>query len=377
MGTDTRKYDVMVAGYTCADLTPEFRRGEKAAITEVFKPGRLTEIEGISFIPGGVVPNTGLALKKFNKKVYLNGLVGDDFIGKVLTESLGQDEVSEGIQITEKEGTAFGIVIALPGIDRIFLESAGCNKIFDTNHIDYNVAVQSRIFHFGYPPLLRQFYLNGGSQLVEMFATVLKAGTVTSLDFSLPDPESESGSLDWQKILRKVLPFVKICTPSLEEVLQMMMPEKLDIIDRIPESVIMEIGMRMVSYGVEIVLIKAAHRGVYLFTGNISSVNKLLGNTLDEKQWNDRELRCDAYPADPAKIINATGAGDTSIAAFLSAILEGDDPERSLQYAAMAGRNKLYCNNIVKELPGWEDMTEQINSGTKKITELSINQQNK
>lgn len=365
----------MVAGYTCADLTPEFRKSENAAITEIFKPGRLTEIEGISFMPGGLVPNTGLALKKFNKKVYLNGLVGDDFIGAVLTEWLGKYKLSEGLQITEKEGTAIGVVIALPGNDRIFLESAGCNTIFDTNHIDYDAASRSKIFHFGYPPLLRQFYQNGGSKLVEMYANVLKAGTVTSLDLSLPDPESESGSLDWQKILRQVSPFVDICAPSLEEAMQMMMPGQLDILDQIPESVIREIGRQLVSYGVEIVLLKAAHRGIYLFTGDISSANDRLGGILDKGYWNHRELWCAAYFAAPARVINANGAGDTAIAAFLSAILDGQGPEGSLQYAAVAGRNNLYCNNIFEELQGWADMTEQIKKEGKMITDLNINQQ--
>lgn len=365
----------MVAGYTCADLTPDFGKSKKVSISEVFKPGRLTEIDGISFMPGGVVPNTGQALKRFNKKVFLNGLVGNDFIGTVLTKWLDRYGLSEGIQITDKEGTALGIVMALPGIDRIFLESAGCNKIFDASHIDYKAVSRSRIFHFGYPPLLREFYQNGGSKLAEMFAVVLKAGTVTSLDFSLPDPDSESGRVDWQRILRRVSPFVDIFAPSLEEALQMMMPEQLDIIDRIPENVIIDIGREIISYGVEIVLLKAAHRGAYLFTGDISSANERLGGILDKGQWNYRELWCEAYPADPAKVINANGAGDTAIAAFLSAILEGLDPVKSLQYAAMAGRNKLYCNNILEDLEGWEVMTEQIQIEGKMVTDLNINQQ--
>ena len=372
MDSDKREYDVVVAGYTCIDLTPEFRKNEKSAIATIFKPGQLTEIEGISFMPGGVVPNTGMALKKFNKRVYLNGLVSDDMMGNALNKWLSRYGLTEGIQVTEKEGTAFSIVLAPPGIDRIFLESTGCNQIFDASHINYEVVSRSRMLHFGYPPLLKQFYRNGGNQLVEMFAKVKKAGAVTSLDFSLPDPESESGRIDWCGILQRVLPLVDICAPSLEEAAQMMMPEALaklnsspgqiDIIDQIPENMIMDIGRRMVAFGTKILMVKAAHRGVYLFTGDISSVNDRLGDILDEEQWNHSELQRHAYPADPAKVKNATGAGDTAIAAFLSAILDGKGPASSLKYAALAGRNNLYCNNIYTELPGWEDMTEEVNS---------------
>ena len=42
-------------------------------------------------------------------------------------------------------------------------------------------------------------------------------GVVTSLDFSLPDPESESGKINWPEIMKKLLPFTDIFVPSLEE----------------------------------------------------------------------------------------------------------------------------------------------------------------
>ena len=136
-------------------------------------------------------------MKKFNKNVFLNGLVGDDFIGKIAIEWLDKYNLSEGIRITDKAGTAFSIVIAPPGIDRIFLESPGCNQIFDTSFINFDAISQSRLFHFGYPPLLKQFYQDNGSQLVDLFSKIQKMGVVTSLDFSLPDTESESGKIDW------------------------------------------------------------------------------------------------------------------------------------------------------------------------------------
>ena len=63
-----------------------------------------------------------------------------------------------------------------------------------------------------------------------------------------------------------------------------------------------------------------------------------------------------------SKIKNSSGAGDTAVAAFLSAILDGEDPESALKYAAMAGRNNLYCKNIYDDLSDWEEMTEEIKS---------------
>ena len=124
------RYDVVVAGYLCLDLFPEFsKRNSKTDIKDLLIPGSLTEIEGLAFVPGGVVANTGLALCKFNKKVFLNGLVGDDFIGKTIMDWFEKNGVVEGIKVVNNETTGLSIVIAPAGVDRIFLESAGCNLI--------------------------------------------------------------------------------------------------------------------------------------------------------------------------------------------------------------------------------------------------------
>jgi sugar/nucleoside kinase (ribokinase family) len=376
-----KKYDVVVAGYTCVDLTPKFNKNvSHTSIASLFRPGKLIEIDGLDISLGGVVPNTGLALKKFGKKVFLNGLIGDDFIGKIAKELFGGYGVSEGIKTTPKAGTAFSIVLTPPGMDRVFLESPGCNQILDMESIDLDAVSQSRIFHFGYPPLLKQFYLNNGDLLFEMFSFVRKMGTVTSLDFSLPDSESESGKIDWPAVMKHILPVTDIFVPSLEEVLQIMMPSQYakimsasgsgDIIDHVPINLIREIGGIIIDSGVKILLIKAAHRGVYLMTGDISLINKKPGFDLSEEKWNFRELRCDSYHADNSKVVSASGAGDTAAAAFLSSILDGDSPELSMKYAAIAGRNNLYCRDIYTELGGWDCITREIMAEPNEITDF-------
>jgi len=376
-----KKYDIAVAGYTCVDMIPDFKKlASFTSLTDLFKPGKLIEINGLDVVLGGVVANTGLALKNFNKKVFLNGLVGDDFMGKIAKEWFERSNISEGIKTTKKAGTAFSIVLAPPGVDRIFLESPGCNKIFDTSFINFDAISQCKLFHFGYPPLLKQFFRNHGKQLVEMFSKIQKMGVVTSLDFSLPDLESESGKINWPDLMQNVLPFIDIFVPSLEEVLQIMIPSKYaeiqascantEAIPQIPTPLIREVGKMIIDYGVKIVLIKAGERGAYLLTGDISPINEKMGIHLPDKNWNFRELWCEAYSADNSKIINTNGAGDTAVAAFLSAILDGLCVESSLKYAAIAGRNTLYCHNIHTDLSDWTKMTEGIISETHEIIDF-------
>jgi len=365
------KYDVVIAGYTCVDLIPEFKKNTSyTSISNIFIPGRLIEIDRVSFVLGGVVANTGLALKKFNRKVYLNGLVGNDVVGKMAKEWLEEYNISEGIQTTEIAGTAISIVIAPPGVDRIFLESSGCNQIFDTSFIKFDIISQSRIFHFGYPPLLTQFLLHSGSQLAEMFSSIQKMGVVTSLDFSIIDPQSESGKINWPEVMKKILPNIDIFVPSLEEVLQIMTPLKYaefqdsfkngELINEVPVSLIKEIGKLIIDSGVKILLIKAGERGAFLITGDVSSINENTAINLQIESWNFREFWCKAYSVDETKTINSNGAGDTAVAAFLSAILDGHCAESALKYAALAGRNNLYCQNIFTDLSDWQEMTKEI-----------------
>jgi sugar/nucleoside kinase (ribokinase family) len=375
-----KKYDVTVAGYTCLDLSPRFRKNKThVSIDRLFQPGKLIEIDGLDVSLGGIVPNAGLALKKFGKKVFLNGLVGDDSIGIIAKELFEKYGVFEGIRSTSKAETAFSIVIAPPGVDRIYLESPGCNRILDAEWIDFDAVSRSRIFHFGYPPLLQQFYLKNGLKLFDLFSDVSKMGTITSLDFSLPDAESESGNIDWPVVMRRILPVTDIFVPSLEEVLQIMMPLEYteilsasgnnSIINHIPVRLIREIGRMIISGGVKILLIKAAHRGIYLMTGKVSSLNERPDINLPGEEWNDRELWCDSYLADNVKVVNASGAGDTAAAAFLAALLDGDSPELSMQYAAFAGRNNLYCRNIFNELGGWDIIRRGILNESTHITD--------
>ena len=172
--------------------------------------------------------------------------------------------------------------------------------------------------------------------------------------------------------MQKVLPYTDIFVPSLEEVLQIMKPVEYaeilsssvssDIIDQVIINTIREIGRGFIDSGVKMLLIKAGHLGAYLLTGNISSINEKAGLNLVQENWNNCELWCKAYKADPLKIKNSSGAGDTAAAAFLSAILNNEGPDSSIRYATLAGRNNLYCKNVYDDLKDWEEMKKEINS---------------
>ncbi len=358
--------DAVVAGYLGVDIAPGFPSGRPAVpAAEFFRPGRLVETEGLSFSLGGVVANTGLAMKRFGQRVGLMGAVGCDALGDIVVSRMEGHGVAEGIRRNPMAGTAYGIVIAPPGMDRIFFEDPGCNAVFCAKDIDYPTVAQSRLFHFGYPPLMKEMWAANGAELRELFERVRELGVATSLDMTLPDPTSPDGKADWRGILAATLPCVDIFVPSLEEILFMLEPERYacllaaagggDIVDMVPHDLFDRVADTILDLGVKVLMIKSGHRGAYFRTGDVAA----LGATLDlpPGNWNHRKLWIDPFPTEPARIKNACGAGDCAVAGFLTALLNGAEIEKAAGYAMLAGRDNLYGIDAFSGLSDWSEMT--------------------
>jgi len=363
-------YDAVVAGYIGVDITPGFPASRTPVpLSELLRPGKLIQTEGLDFSLGGVVANTGLALKRFGKQVALMGLAGNDALGDTVLNKLREHGVSSGIRRTDRAGTAYGIVLAPPGTDRMFLEDPGCNGIFTAADVDYETVAKSRLFHFGYPTLMQSLFVNNGAELQKLLARVREVGVATSLDMTLPDPDSSAGKVDWQSLLAGALPHVDIFVPSLEEILFLMDPKQYahiisttqggDITDAVPPGFYASLSNRILALGVTVLMIKAGHRGAYLRTGDIGKLNAATSLRLADN-WSHRELWIPAFPADPALIRNACGAGDCAVAGFLAAMLSGADIERTGRYAMMAGRDNLYGADALSGLSDWSTMTDRL-----------------
>ena len=357
-----RPIDAVVAGYLGVDIAPGFASSGAGAFAERFRPGKLIETRGLKISLGGVVANTGLALKKFGCRVELMGCVGYDALGDIALTQLAEAGVDGGIRRMEGEGTAYGIVLAPPGMDRLFLEDPGCNRVFNAGDIDYELVGQSRLFHLGYPPLMDALWADQGSELKRILEQVRACGPVISLDMTLPDPDAPAGKADWREILASALPLVDIFVPSVEELLYMLDPDGYarlseqtadgDMVDAIPESEYARLAEMTLDMGVDILLIKAGHKGAYLRTVErvASSLPWGAAGGCPQGLWLPPEER------DVAFIVNASGAGDGAIAGFLAALLKGEGVISAGRYAMIAGRDNLYGQDAISGLRDWEEM---------------------
>ena len=363
-----KKYDVTVAGHICFDIIPEIPDTGVREMSNLFKPGKLLNVGGVKTSSGGPVSNTGIALKKLGLNVAFIARIGDDDFGKLLINLLEKQGHTAGISISTTDKTSYTVAIAPPGIDRIFLHNPGANDQFSYLDINEEIIAQSKMFHLGYPPLMYNCYKNDGTELAKIFKYAKSTGAITSLDMSLPDPDSRSGKAPWRSILENILPNVDIFLPSIEEAFFMLDPEKYfkikedagekDIIGFIDPEDYTRLAEECLKLGAKIVSLKSANRGFYIMTNELKQENFKFLEGLDTANWSNRELWCPAFQIE--KIASATGSGDSSIAGFLSAFFNGKPIEKALKYANCVGNQNLRELDAVSGIKGWETTTEMV-----------------
>jgi sugar/nucleoside kinase (ribokinase family) len=185
----------------------------------------------------------------------------------------------------------------------------------------------------------------------------------TSLDITLPDPNSEAGKTDWNRIYRRLLPAVDIFMPSIEEAYYTLFPKKYldrqvesdgnEMIDRFTPDDYAEVTERFLSMGCAMVALKSGHNGWYFRSAAATRLRKM-GRAVpsDISQWADAEVWCPAFAV--ASVASAAGAGDNSIAAFLSALLRDYPLILCLKLANCAGYMNLRSLDTLGGLPSWD-----------------------
>ena len=361
----------VVAGHICLDITPVFPEEKGAAFSSVFSPGTLTNVGPAQLSPGGAVANTGQAMALFGADVTLMGKVGDDPLGRTLLSLLGS---REGMIVSPGAATSYSVVLALPGSDRFFLHCPGANDTFCAGDLNRERLRGASHFHFGYPPLMRRLYEDGGEELARIFSLAKEAGLSTSLDLASVEPDSPAGRADWEGILSRVLPLVDFFTPSAEELCYMLdrprfarWREQAGGSDPMlllrPEEDIAPLAERAGALEAKAVLIKCGAPGLLLRTGDAQTMSSIPGLEWPQA-WAGLSLFEKSYR--PSVLRSATGAGDVSIAAFLAALLEGCPPQECLRLAAGAGASCVEGYDALSALLPFPALREKIAAGWEK-----------
>lgn len=365
--------DVVVSGHICLDIIPSFPPGMSDPL-KALAPGRLVEIGPVTVATGGAVANTGLALHRLGVSVQLNGKLGDDLWGRAVREYL--DGVGEGLSggmtVDAEETTSYTVVISPPGVDRMFLHHPGANQSFTTEDVPFAKFRHARIFHFGYPPVMRRMYEQGGEELERLFQTAKENGLTTSLDMCMPSPGSGGSKVDWRQILAATLPYVDVFLPSFDEMLLMLHPAVYERYEREKGSqislaascgleVVDELANEFIQYGAAIVGLKLGEEGMYLRTSTAERLAALgRAGVGSEEEWAERTL---FIPPFRVEAVNAVGAGDATVAGFLCGLLSGAGPEDVLEFAVAVGAHCVEGVDATSGIVSAERVRQRIAAG--------------
>lgn len=364
---------IVVAGHICLDIAPAFLNDKGCEITDLFCPGGLSEVGSADIHIGGSVANTGLALKMLGAFVCLMSKIGHDHFGSIVKEQLNKFAEVDHIMEDPDGSTSYSVVLAPKGIDRMFLHHPGTNHTFSGSDLDYDEIKEAGLFHFGYPPLMKKIYQRDGEELLSIFQRVKSLGVATSLDMAAVDQRSEAAKADWEKIIKRVIPYVDFFLPSIEELAFMIDRQQYDswkkradggdITSVLRLSEIEKLADRLLDWGANIVLMKCGAAGLYLAVGGEKRLKKT-GIIKNVRQWADK--RHFEYSYKPHGILSGTGAGDTSIAAFLQAVMSGYSWEDCLKLAAAMGASCVESYDAVSNLKSLEEQMQRIEKGWEK-----------
>jgi sugar/nucleoside kinase (ribokinase family) len=368
--------DIVVAGHLCLDLYPDLGSFESGEFFNRLQPGKLLSVGNMSFCTGGPVSNTGLALDKLGMKVGLMGKVGQDAFGEIIKSYFTaiNPAFGNGLIISSDVGSSYTIILSAPGIDRVFLTYPGANDTFGPDDIDYELVSRSRLFHFGYPPLMKRMFADDGIDLAEIYRRVKECGVITSLDMALPDPNSDAGRADWLEILEKTLPYVDIFAPSIEEILFMLDKELFyqlqnkaitgNILPLIEVSHLTQLAKHLNALGAKVIAIKLGDRGFFIHTGDQEMMAVLAEELpIHPEAWASLEIWAPCFCAD---FVGAAGSGDATVAGFLTSLLKGLSIEQAATMAVGVGACCVEALDTVSGIQDWQSVSRRISADWKR-----------
>ena len=217
---------------------------------------------------------------------------------------------------------------------------------------------------------MKNMYLDDGKELVKMFRRMKEHEIATSLDLAAVDPASEAGKADWRSILQTVLPYVDFFVPSFEELCFMLDRERFDRLntgtdmtaglDLLKEA--MPLAEEAIQLGCRAVLLKCGISGMVYKTSGAEAFKKIGSRlSLNTASWASQEGVQKCFRVE--HVCSGTGAGDTSIAAFLTGVMKGYPPSECVLLGAAEGACCVMGYDALSALRPIEELRERIRLG--------------
>ena len=307
-------FDLLVLGDANPDLILHGGQVEPA----FGQAERLVEDAHLTIGGSGAILACGAA--RLGLRVAFAGVVGDDLFGRFMREQLAARGIDiGGIAVDPSRPTGVTVVLSKPD-DRAILTSLGTIGDLRSTLIDRDVLASSRHVH------VSSYFLQRGlaQDLPAIFDEVHAAGGTTSVD---PNWDPTEG---WDGGLTELLPQIDIFLPNEMEAL------RLAHISDVGEAV------RRLRARSPFVVMKRGDRG---------ALGALAGEIVET-------------PALPARVVDATGAGDSFDAGFLMAFLANESLEASLGIATACGALSTLALGGTEGQPTMDEVRAAIERGS-------------
>jgi sugar/nucleoside kinase (ribokinase family) len=264
-------------------------------VSDLPAPGQTALVEEMSFRSGGAGSNTALALVAAGTSVRLVGCVADDNLGRWLRDDLGRLGLAGEIAVVEGRTTGLTVACEAPGRDRSFLTYLGVNEVWDEALIPPD-AVESRsllMCDYFCAPSLR------GAPTARLLSAARDAGARTFFDTAW---DSSGWSEQTRAEVLALLDRVDVFLPNEAEA------RALTGSAEPPERLAR--ALQEISGGW--VVVKLGERGAFA-AGPGGAEHEVA--------------------AEPARVLDSTGAGDAFNAGLIAALDGGDDWPQALHAA--------------------------------------------
>jgi len=292
-------YDIIIFGSAAQDINvksralkilkdnTDFLTGEGICLPL----GSKIDVEDIIFTSGGSGTNTAVAFAKQGFKTAFCGAIGADIAGLEIVRELKRLRVDTKFLVKKKDKrTTHSIVISSAGKDRTILIYIGASGSFNKDNILWNKIKKTKWFYLA--PLKDSF--------CDAFEEIVNFAVANKIRLAV-NPSKQQLALPEEKI-KNLLQKVDVLFLNLEEA---------SFLTKIPMTEEQNIFKKIAEICTGIVVITKGASGVTAFDGkNFYS----------------------AMPEPNRKIVDATGAGDSFAAGFLSDyILQSGNIEMAIQ----------------------------------------------
>jgi sugar/nucleoside kinase (ribokinase family) len=184
------------------------------------------------------------------------------------------------------------------------------------------------ILHLGYPPLLPALLDHDGSPLLDLLQEARGRGITTSLDLAVVDPRSKAADVNWRRVFTKIMPYVDLATPSIDD-----LTSALSITQAPDDDLVEECARHLLDDGCAVAVVSAGSRGAYAVSAGADRL-AAAGGALSplRSRWSSTAEWVPA--AAPRRVVSTTGAGDAASAGLLYGLVQGTGIRRATRLAA-------------------------------------------